>query len=53
MLNLLVHQEPAGFKKLDSDMLQLSSRPLLASHSEKLTPECQSTTIVLPAVLYG
>jgi len=35
MLNLLVHQEPAGFKKLNSDMLQLSSQPLLVSHSEK------------------
>jgi hypothetical protein len=53
MLNLLVHQEPVGSKKLNSDMLQLSSQPLLVSHSEKLTLECLHTTIVLPTVLYG
>jgi hypothetical protein len=39
MLNLVVHQEPLGFKRLNSDMLQLSSQPLLVSHSEKQTME--------------
>jgi hypothetical protein len=46
MLNLLVHQETVVFKKLNPDMLQVSSQPLLVSNSEKLTLECLNTTII-------